>query len=255
MKRKPARKPPARSVKRTAAAKPVKATMKPAKKPRRVPERRGASHSQGDDSKRISQMIELLAREFPDARCMLDHTSPFELLIATILAAQCTDAMVNQVTRTLFKKYPTPEAFVAAPQEELEKDIYKTGFFRNKAKSVKSCCASLIERHAGNTPRTMEELVALGGVGRKTANCVLGVSFGIPSIVVDTHVRRLAGRMGYTVESDPDKIEQDLMKIAPHAEWTHMSHLFASLGRSYCTARKPKCDECPVAHLCPKIID
>ena len=208
-----------------------------------------------DDAKRIAKMIEILTAEFPDARCMLDHSSPFELLIATILAAQCTDAMVNQVTKSLFEKHPTPQSYLDAPQEELEKDIYKTGFYRNKAKSLKSCCASLIEKHGGKVPSAMEELIALGGVGRKTANCVLGVSFGIPGIVVDTHVRRLAGRMGYTVESDPDKIEQDLMKIAPQKEWTHMSHLLAALGRSYCTARKPNCAECPVEHLCPKIID
>jgi endonuclease-3 len=208
-----------------------------------------------DGAKRIAKMIEILGSEFPDARCMLDHTSPFELLVATILAAQCTDAMVNQVTKSLFRKYPTPRDYLNAPQEELEKDIYKTGFYRNKAKSLKSCCASLIEKHGGTVPSTMEELTALGGVGRKTANCVLGVSFGIPGIVVDTHVRRLAARMGYTVESDPDKIEQDLMKIAPQKEWTRMSHLLAALGRSYCTARKPDCAECPVEHLCPKIIE
>ncbi len=255
MKRKNAPKPAAKPVKRRARRKPAKATTNTAQKRRLDPEHLRTSHPQGDDSKRMSKMIEVLSGEFPDAHCMLDHTNPFELLIATILAAQCTDAMVNQVTKTLFKKYPTPEAFVEVPQDVLEKDIYKTGFFRNKAKSIKSCCGSLIDEHGGEVPSTMEALVALGGVGRKTANCVLGVSFGIPSIVVDTHVRRLAGRMGYTVETDPDKIEQDMMKIAPYAEWTHMSHLFASLGRSYCTARKPNCDECPVAHLCPKIID
>jgi endonuclease-3 len=216
---------------------------------------RGASDRSAGETKRIAGMIEILTREFPDARCMLDHTSPFELLIATILAAQCTDAMVNQVSKSLFKKYPTPEAYVNAPQEDLEKEIYKTGFFRNKAKSVKKCCASLIERHGGKVPATMEELVALGGVGRKTANCVLGVSFGIPGIIVDTHVRRLSYRMGYTAETDPDKIEEDLMKIVPTNEWTHMSHLLAAHGRSYCTAKKPNCPECPVAHLCPKIFD
>ncbi|MEJ2719886.1 MAG: endonuclease III [bacterium] len=201
------------------------------------------------------EMIDVLTREFPDAHCMLDHSSPFELLVATILAAQCTDAMVNQVTPELFKKYSTPKAFVDAPAEDLEKAIFKTGFYRNKTKSIKKCCESLIERHGGEVPSTMEELVALGGVGRKTANCVLGVSFGIPGIVVDTHVRRLSRRMGYTEESNPDKIEQDLMQITPEEEWTHMSHLFADLGRSFCVARKPRCDECPVTHLCPKILD
>lgn len=208
-----------------------------------------------EDKKRITRMIEILTREFPDARCMLDHTSPFELLLATILAAQCTDAMVNQVTKSLFRKYTTPETYTNAPQDELEKEIYKTGFFRNKAKSIKKCCLSLIEKHGGKVPPTMEELIALGGVGRKTANCVLGVSFGIPGIIVDTHVRRLSYRMGYTGETDPDKIEEDLMKIIPTNEWTHMSHLLAAHGRSTCTAKKPKCGECPVAHLCPKILD
>jgi len=219
--------------------------MKPRTKP----------YSKSGEGKRISGMIEILTREFPEARCMLDHKSPFELLIATILAAQCTDAMVNQVTKSLFRKYPTPEAYLNAPQEDLEKEIYKTGFFRNKAKSIRKCCASLIERHGGKVPSTMEELIALGGVGRKTANCVLGVSFGIPGIIVDTHVRRLSYRMGYTGETDPDKIEADLMKIVPTNEWTHMSHLLAAHGRSYCTAKKPNCDECPVAHLCPKILE
>jgi endonuclease-3 len=203
----------------------------------------------------MAGMIEILTREFPDARCMLDHSSAFELLIATILAAQCTDAMVNQVTPSLFEKYPTPDAFANADGEELEKAVYKTGFYRNKAKSITSCCRSLIDKHAGEVPSTMEGLTALGGVGRKTANCVLGVWFGIPAIVVDTHVRRLAYRMGFTVETDPDKIEQDLMKIAPKEEWTHMSHLFAAHGRSHCTAKKPGCNECPVSHLCPKILD
>ena len=236
---------PAPRAKKSASAKTPTRAVKTAPTPVR-----------GDDgAKRIVKMIEVLNAEFPDARCMLDHSSPFELLVATILAAQCTDAMVNQVTKSLFQKYPTPKAYLDAPQEELEKDIYKTGFYRNKAKSLKSCCASLVEKHGGKVPSTMDELTALGGVGRKTANCVLGVSFGIPGIVVDTHVRRLAARMGYTVESDPDKIEQDLMNIAPQKEWTRMSHLLASLGRSYCAARKPNCAECPVEHLCPKIIE
>jgi endonuclease-3 len=203
----------------------------------------------------MATMVEILSGEFPEARCMLDHRSPFQLLIATILAAQCTDAMVNQVTPSLFDKYPTPEAFVGAPQDELEKAIYKTGFYRNKAKSIQSCCRSLVERHAGKVPSTMDELTALGGVGRKTANCVLGVSFGVPGVIVDTHVRRLARRMGYTEEADPDKIEQDLMEITRKDAWTRMSHLFAALGRTFCTAKKPRCDECPVADLCPKILD
>lgn len=208
-----------------------------------------------DAVKRMAGMIDILSREFPDARCMLDHSSPFELLIATILAAQCTDAMVNRVTPALFEKYPGPAELADAPQEDLEKAIYQTGFYRNKAKSIKSCCRSLLELHGGEVPSTMEELTALGGVGRKTANCVLGVSFGAPAVIVDTHVRRLARRMGYTEESDPDKIEGDLARIAPRDAWTRMSHLFAAHGRTYCTAKKPRCEACPVAHLCPKIFD
>jgi endonuclease-3 len=157
--------------------------------------------------------------------------------------------------RTLFKRYPTPQSYLDAPSEELEKAIYKTGFFRNKTKSIKRCCQTLIDNFDGEVPATMEELLTLGGVGRKTANCVLGNVFGIPGIVVDTHVKRLSNRMGYTIESNPDKIEMDLSKIVPKDEWTHFSHLMADHGRSYCDARAPRCDECPVEHLCPKIMD
>lgn len=204
--------------------------------------------------RRMRQMIDILSAEYPDAHCMLDHTSAFELLVATILAAQCTDAMVNRVTETLFAKYPTPQAYLDAPDEELEQAIYKTGFFRQKTKSLKKCCQSLIDQHGGEVPGTMEELVALGGVGRKTANCVLGNAFGVPGIVVDTHVKRLSLRMGFTVETNPDKIEFDLMEVAPRDEWTHLSHLLADHGRHVCAARTPLCDECPVEHLCPKIL-
>ena len=206
------------------------------------------------DHDRVVKMIELLKEQYPDARCQLDFTNAFELLIATILAAQCTDAVVNQVTPDLFKKYPDPQAFIDAPEEDIQKAIYKTGFFRNKTKSIKKCSQALVENHNGEVPRTMEELTALGGVGRKTANCVLGNVFGVPGIVVDTHVKRLATRMGYTVESNPDKIEQDLMNIVPEKEWTQFSHLMADHGRHTCAARKPLCDECIVAHLCPKIL-
>jgi endonuclease-3 len=208
-----------------------------------------------DNAKRVRTMIELLSNEYPDAHCMLDFSTAFELLIATILAAQCTDVMVNRVTETLFKTYPSPQSFIDAASQEIEEAIYQTGFFRNKTKSIKKCCQTLVEKHAGEVPSTMEELVALGGVGRKTANCVLGNAFGVPGIVVDTHVRRLANRMGYTVESNPDKIEMDLADIVPQEEWTLFSHLLADHGRSYCDARNPRCDECPVEHLCPKILD
>jgi endonuclease-3 len=215
----------------------------------------GKAHSTAEDKRRILSMIEILKAEYPDARCQLDFTSAFELLTATILAAQCTDVMVNQVTKTLFKKYPTPKHYVDASSEELEQAIFKTGFYRNKTKSLKKCCQSLIDDHGGEVPRTMAELTKLGGVGRKTANCVLGNVFGIPGIVVDTHVRRLAMRMGYTEETNPDKIEMDLGEIAPKQEWTRLSHLLADHGRHACSARKPRCEECPVEHLCPKHLD
>ena len=182
---------------------------------------------------RVAKMIPILEESYPDARCQLHFSSPFELLIATILAAQCTDAMVNRVTPGLFKKYPTPQAFVDAPAEAIEKAIFKTGFYRNKTKSIKKCCESLVDEHAGNVPDKMDELLKLGGVGRKTANCVLGNAYSVPGIVVDTHVKR----------------------ILPKDHWTQFSHLIGDHGRNVCTARKPACDECPVEQLCPKILD
>lgn len=234
--------------KKTPARRKAKRTKKAS------PAKRANTYGGMQDEKRVGAMIEVLTREHPEAHCMLDFSNAFELLIATILAAQCTDVMVNRVTETLFKTYPSPKAFLDAPSEEIEQAIYKTGFFRNKTKSIKKCCAALLEEHDGEVPATMEELVALGGVGRKTANCVLGNVFGIPGIVVDTHVKRLANRMGYTIESNPDKIEQDLNRIVPKDEWTHFSHLLADHGRKYCSARQPACEECPVEHLCPKLL-
>lgn len=208
-----------------------------------------------NDEKRAAKIIDILSSEYPDARCMLNFSNAFELLIATILAAQCTDAMVNSVTDTLFEEYPSPQAIVRAPQDRIEQAIYRTGFYRNKARSIKKCCQALVDRHGGEVPSTMEELVALGGVGRKTANCVLGNAFGVPGIVVDTHVKRLSNRMGFSAETNPDKIEMDLNEVVPRSEWTHFSHLLADHGRACCTARNPRCDECPVGHLCPKILD
>jgi len=207
------------------------------------------------DDRRIEQMIESLKAEYPDAHCQLNFSNAFELLIATILSAQCTDVMVNKVTPALFEKYPDPQAFHDARAEDIEKAIFKTGFYRNKTKSVKKASAMLIETHGGAVPNTMEELLSLGGVGRKTANCVLGNAYGIPGVVVDTHVKRLSFRMGYTSETNPDKIERDLMEIAPQEEWTVLSHLFGDHGRASCSARKPECDACAVEHLCPKILD
>lgn len=205
------------------------------------------------DKTRAAKTIDILEREYPDAHCQLNFSSAFELLIATILAAQCTDAMVNRVTPELFKKYPMPQDFVDAPSEDIEQAIFKTGFYRNKTKSIKKCCRALVEEHGGEVPSSMEELVALGGVGRKTANCVLGNAFGIPGIVVDTHVKRIANRLGFTVESNPDKIERDLSAIVPEDKWTLFSHLIADHGRGPCSARSPQCDECPIEHLCPRV--
>ena len=226
-----------------------------AKKRTRAPVKRPQRFSRMSDRKRMDGMIEVLTREYPEARCALDFANPFELLIATILAAQCTDVMVNRVTKTLFKTYPTPQAYVDAPGEDIERAIFKTGFFRNKTKSIKKCCQALVGNHGGEVPSTMDELLALGGVGRKTANCVLGNAFGIAGIVVDTHVKRLSARMGFTEHTNPDKIEADLAKIVPEEEWTHLSHLLAEHGRNVCDARKPNCEECPVEHLCPKLLD
>ena len=240
------------SAKQKAASKvrPKKDAKTEGKRPTRPSTFRGIS-----DSKRIEQMIEALRTEYPDAHCQLNFSNAFELLIATILSAQCTDVMVNKVTPELFEKYPNPQTFHAAPAEEIEKAIFKTGFYRNKTKSVKKACAMLLEKHNGVVPSTMEDLLDLGGVGRKTANCVLGNAFGTPGVVVDTHVKRLSYRMGYTSESNPDKIERDLMEIAPQEEWTLLSHLFGDHGRASCSARKPECDTCAVEHLCPKILD
>jgi endonuclease-3 len=205
------------------------------------------------DKTRAAKIIDILEREYPDAHCQLNFSNAFELLIATILAAQCTDAMVNRVTPELFEKYPTPKDFVDAPAKNIEQAIFKTGFYRNKTKSIKKCCQALVDDHGGEVPSTMDELVALGGVGRKTANCVLGNAFGVPGIVVDTHVKRIANRLGFTVESNPDKIERDLNAIIPENKWTQFSHLIADHGRGACSARSPRCDECPIEHLCPRV--
>ncbi len=181
----------------------------------------------------------------------LSFGSPFELLIATILSAQCTDARVNMVTPGLFRKYPSPSSFANAKAEELEQEIKSTGFFRQKAKSIISCSRSLVDNFRGRVPKTMEELLTLGGVGRKTANVLLGNAFGIPGIAVDTHVGRLAQRLGFTKEDDPTKTEFDLMDLFPKEEWTQLCHLLMSHGRKVCASRLPKCEACCVSGLCP----
>lgn len=203
---------------------------------------------------RIGPILRILHREYPRSRTALQFETPLQILVATILAAQCTDKKVNEVTQTLFKQYPSAEAFASAEPEQLEEAIHPTGFFRNKTKSIQRCCRALVKEHGGEVPRTMEELLSLGGVGRKTANVVLGNAFGIPGIVVDTHVLRLAKRIGLSGETKPDKVERDLMALVPESEWTRFSHLLTSHGRACCTARSPRCGECPVEHLCPQLL-
>lgn len=194
---------------------------------------------------------ELLAL-YPDAHCELDFQSPYQLLAATILSAQCTDKRVNMTTPDLFRRFPTPASLAAAPQGEVEEIIKSTGFFRAKAKSLIGMASALTDRHNGAVPARMEELVVLPGVGRKTANVVLGNAFGINvGVVVDTHVGRLANRLGLTSESDPLKVEQALMQLFPSEQWTMLSHLLIWHGRRICDARKPRCGDCPLASRCP----
>jgi endonuclease-3 len=201
-----------------------------------------------------AKIAQRLAAAYPGARCSLDFRSPLELLVATILSAQCTDVRVNQVTKTLFRKYQTAADYAKADQAELERDIQSTGFFRNKAKSIRECCQTLLEKYDGKVPREMESLVQLPGVGRKTANVVLGTAYGIAvGVVVDTHVARIARRLGLTNEKNPVKIERDLMAQFAEKEWIILSHELILHGRRCCTARNPKCPECPVESLCPKI--
>src|SRR4051812_6304182 len=201
---------------------------------------------------RVRVILPILKKTYPAAKCSLDYTKPLELLVATILSAQCTDDRVNIVTKTLFKKYKSAKNYAAVPQEELEKDIQSTGFYRNKAKSIRGMAASLIEKHGGRVPETMEELTALAGVGRKTANVVLGNAFDQNvGVVVDTHVGRLSQRLGLTTHTDAVKIEQDLMPIIPQEDWTLWSHLLIAHGRAICQARRPKCEICPLLAHCP----
>jgi endonuclease-3 len=205
-----------------------------------------------DKKKRVRRVISTLKKEYPDARCSLDHTSPLELLVATILSAQCTDERVNLVTADLFRKYRTWEDYASAPASELERDIHSTGFFRNKAKSIQGACKMIGERYGGRVPESMEELLELPGVARKTANVVLGNAFGIASgVVVDTHVARLSERLGFSSEKAPEKIERDLASLVPRADWIIFPHLLIAHGRKVCKARTPLCGECPVAKLCP----
>ncbi len=202
--------------------------------------------------KRTYLIIRRLKREYPDAHCALVHTSPFELLIATILSAQCTDARVNIVTADLFRKYRGPADFISVSQRELERDIHSTGFFRNKAKNIQAACRRIIDVYGGEVPKTMDDLLTLGGVARKTANVVLGNAFGIPSgVVVDTHVSRISQRLGLTTNKTPEKIESDLSALVPKKDWVMFPHWLISHGRAICDARKPKCDNCVLNDICP----
>lgn len=197
-------------------------------------------------------IVKALKDVYPDAHCELDFSGPLQLLIATILSAQCTDKRVNMVTPALFKKYKTASDFAGATQEEIEKAVQSTGFYRNKAKSIRSACADIESKHGGKVPQTMDDLTALAGVGRKTANVVLGNAFGKnEGVVVDTHVSRLSQRLGLTKQTTPEKIEQDLMKLIPRGNWTDFSHWLIWHGRRRCTARKPDCDGCEIQELCP----
>jgi endonuclease III len=203
---------------------------------------------------RASKIIAGLKKTYPEAHCELNYTNALELLVATILSAQCTDKQVNLVTADLFRKYWTAGDYAKAPTDELANDIRRLGFFRNKAKSIQGCCRKLVERHEGEVPRTMDELTELDGVGRKTANVVLGNAFGVNAgIVVDTHVARLSGRLGLSPQKDPVKIEQDLMALVPQPQWTLFSHWLIWHGRRRCSARKPECSLCEIRTLCPRL--
>jgi len=205
-----------------------------------------------EKQQRVAFLLDRLETMYPAAQCALRHSNSFQLLVATILSAQCTDQRVNLVTKTLFKKYRTPADFARVPQAALEKEIRSTGFFRNKAKNIRGASKRIIEEFCGKVPRTMDELLTLPGVARKTANVVLGSAFGIADgIVVDTHVQRLSQRLGLTRQKDPRKIEQDLIRIIPKDRWISISHQLIWHGRQLCQARNPKCGNCPLVDVCP----
>jgi endonuclease-3 len=205
-----------------------------------------------EERRRINGIRRKLAEAYPDAACALVHENPLQLLVATILSAQCTDVRVNLVTPALFARYPDAGAFAQSKPAELEDAIRTTGFFRNKARNIRACCQAIVDKFGGAVPSTLEDLVALPGIGRKTANVVLGNAFEVPGITVDTHVGRLSRRLGLSTHTDPEKVERDLMASIPRKEWTMFSHRLILHGRQVCYARKPKCSECALAKLCPK---
>lgn len=207
-----------------------------------------------DAKRHAAQVVRRLGRQYPDATCSLDFQTPLELLVATILSAQCTDDRVNRVTKGLFRKYPTAAHYASAPLSGLERDIRSTGFFRNKARHIKDCCQVLVEKYDGKVPNQIEKLTELPGIGRKTANVVLGTAFAVASgVVVDTHVARVSRRSGLTQQKDPEKIERDLMELVPKREWIALGHRMIQHGRRCCTARKPNCPGCPLLEICPRI--
>ncbi|MBI5711734.1 MAG: endonuclease III [Candidatus Eisenbacteria bacterium] len=228
---------------RRPVARPAPRRTRPA--PRPAP---GASASPA----RVAALCAILERLYPQATTALRHENPLQLLVATILSAQCTDERVNLVTPALFARYPDAAALAAVSQAELEAAVRSTGFFRNKARAIRACCADVVAKHGGQVPRTMEELTALHGVGRKTANVVLGNAYGIPGLVVDTHVARLSQRLGLTTERDPVRIEQALMPVVAREKWTLFSHWLILHGRRVCVARKPRCSICPLLPHCPR---
>ena len=201
----------------------------------------------------MSEVLKVLKREYPEAECSLHFKTPFQLLVSTILSAQCTDERVNRVTPELFNRFPGPHEMAQASLPELESLVQTTGFFRSKARALYETSRTLVDKYDGQVPRDLNELIKLRGVGRKTANVILGVAFDVPGLVVDTHVKRLSKRMGFTLSMDPVKIEQEMMKIVPREDWTLYAHLLIDHGRKTCTARRAYCEECVIARLCPKV--
>lgn len=223
-----------------------------AKKPAAATRRAGRLTRRSPIEARAPEIIRLLSEAYPGAKVALRFSNPLEMLVATILSAQCTDEKVNEVTETLFRKYRRPEDYLRVPEEELKADIRPTGFFNQKATSIREACRRIVEVYGGKVPDTMEELLTLRGVARKTANIVLGNAFGkVEGIAVDTHVKRLANRLGFSSGSDPDRIEQDLMRLVPRERWFPFTYVLIDHGRAVCTARSPRCEVCPVNHLCP----
>jgi endonuclease-3 len=228
------------------ARKPVRPSTSPARQKPAAPS--------AERKAQAARVVRRLKADYPGATCALENETPFELLVATILSAQCTDERVNMVTPELFRRWPTAADMARAPTKQLETVIQSTGFFRNKAKNIKAASQAMMDEHDGDVPRDMDQLVALPGVGRKTANVVLGTAFGLATgVVVDTHVTRVSRRLGLTAHTDPVKIEQDLMQIVPKREWVDFAHRMIHHGRQSCTARKPKCPECSMNKFCPKI--